>query len=127
MHARRRAGRVGLALLLLAGAGCPGKPALRPGVTFDATVISPDGEGKAVPQGPPSRVESAVTLDKHQVGPEGSPLTLQVRKTEFGQATFEVTFPDKTTQTVRVKNGHAKDVLPEGQKLGVRIRVEESR
>jgi hypothetical protein len=50
-----------------------------------------------------------------------------VRKTEHEKATFDITFPDKTIQMVRVNSGQTKDVLPKGQKIGVRIEVQECR
>jgi hypothetical protein len=65
--------------------------------------------------------------DVREIGSDGTVLTLAVRKTEHERATFEVTFPDKTSEIVRVKTGETKDVLPKGQKVGVRIEVRECR
>ena len=49
-----------------------------------------------------------------------------VRKTQYAKATFDITFPDKSVQRVQVKVGKPKDILPRGQKFGVRIELEES-
>ncbi len=66
-------------------------------------------------------------LSTQDIRHDGRTLSLQVRKTEFGRATFQVTFPDKNVQQVKVKAGETKDVLPEGQDIGVRIAVQECR
>jgi hypothetical protein len=125
MHLRRPVARLGLALLVLVSAGCSGQKAPRPGATFEVAVITRGAGGKVESQGPATRVESAVTQDVRDITHEGATLSLLVRKTEYGQATFDVTFPDKTTQRVRVKNHQTKDVLPAGQNVGVRIQVQE--
>jgi hypothetical protein len=116
--------RLGIALLVLVPASCK-KPA-RPGVTYAVTVISTGKDGKATPQGEATRVESALVESEQAVAHEGHTFLLVVRKTQYGKATFDITFPDKTVQRTQVKAGEPKEVLPRGQKNGVRIEVLES-
>jgi hypothetical protein len=125
MHPTCRALRLGAALFCLALAGCPEKP--KPGVTGNVSVITRGSDGKAVPQGPATRLESAPVNTVREVRHEGQTLSLLVRKTEYEKGTFEVTFPDGTTQRARVSAGETKDVLPEGQAVGLRIELQESR
>ena len=72
-------------------------------------------------------IPTAVVNDAGEVGNPGSTVSIQVRKTEYGKAIFEITFPDKSTQRIAIKAGDSKDILPKGQKVGVRIQVHESR
>jgi hypothetical protein len=126
MPAARWLSRVGAALLVLAAAGCSGKE-LKPGVTYETTVLTRGANGKAEPQGPATRVESVVVGHTQDITHDGHTLVLTVRKTEYERATFDAAFPDKAHEMVRVKKGESKDLLPQGQALGVRIRVEECR
>jgi len=91
------------------------------------SVIARGNDGKATPQAPPMRVESAAVKDVKEITHEGRTLSLFVHKTEYERATFDVSFPDKTTQMVRVKTGETRDVMPEAQNIGVRIEVHECR
>jgi hypothetical protein len=117
------AGVVAAAIL---GNGCSNH-GLKPGVTFEASVIAMGEGGTATPQGPQTRVESALVQDVREIANDGIVFTLAIRKTEHEKATFEITFPDKTSQLVRIKDGETKDVLPKGQKHGIRIAVFECR
>ena len=71
-------------------------------------------------------VDGAVVNDVAEVTYEGGAITVQVRKTSHGKATFAITFPDKTTQMIALKAGDSKDLLPKGQKVGLRIQVQEA-
>jgi hypothetical protein len=115
--------QLGLALVLLAAAGCTKGP--KPGVTFDVTVIARGSDGQVTPQGPPTHFESAVVQTVREISHDGQTLSLLIRKTEYAKGTFEITFPDKKTQMVKVEDHEMKDILPEGQKIGVRIAVDE--
>jgi hypothetical protein len=125
MHATGRALRLGAVFGVLLFAGCSREP--KPGVTGNVTVITRGNDGKTVPQGELVRLESAPVNTVREIAHEGQTLSLLVRKTEFEKGTFDVTFPDKTTQRVQVSNGETKDVLPQGQKIGLRIDLQESR
>jgi hypothetical protein len=115
-----------IALLLVAAAGCSSKE-LKPGVTYEVSIITAGADGKAAPQGPATRVESVVVGHVQEIAHEGHTLSLAVRKTEFEKATFDVTFADQATERVRIEAGKTKDVLPASQKLGVRIAVQQCR
>ena len=115
---------VALALFLLVIAGCKSK--IQPGATFTLSIIAKDKEGKLTPQGSIVQVGGASVESKQEIAHEGQSFSLLVRKTQYGKTTFEVTFPDKTTQMVQAKAGEIKDILPKGQKLGVRIELQES-
>jgi hypothetical protein len=125
MPATRWLSRAGAALLVLA-AGCSGKE-LKPGVTYETTVLTRGENGKAVPQGPATRVESVVVGHTQEIIHDGRTLVLTVRKTEHERATFDAAFPDKAHEMVRIKQGESKDLLPEGQAFGVRVTVRECR
>jgi hypothetical protein len=109
-------------LIVYAGCGKGG----RPGVTYNVSVVTKGQDGRAAPQGPATRVESAVVGAAQELTYEGDTLSLVVRKTQYGKATFDVTFPNKAVQRLQVKVGEPKDVLPGGQKVGVRIELQES-
>ena len=126
MHATRRVALAGLALLLLVAPACS-KKTFKPGVTYDVTVITRGAGGQLTPQGPATRVEGVVVGHAQEIALDGRTVSLAVRKTEYEKATFDVTFPDQATQMVRIKTGESKDVLPEGQKSGLRIAVQECR
>ena len=121
--------QVSLAVALLAGtlSGCfkPAPPP--PGVTYSVSAVIRGADGRAKQQGEASSVTSAVVDDVQELGYEGGSILVQVRKTEYGKAIFEVTFADKLRQRVAVKAGESAVVLPRGQKLGLRIEVKEAR
>jgi hypothetical protein len=103
------------------------KKAFKPGVTYEVTVITPGAGGQVAPQGSATRVEGVIVGHVQEVPLDGRTVSLAVRKTEYGRATFDVSFPDQVAQMVRVKTGETKEVLPEGQKSGLRIAVQECR
>jgi hypothetical protein len=110
--------------LLLVLAGCARGP--RPGVTGNVSILTRDNDGKAAPGGTATGLESAAVGTVREFTHEGRTLSLLVRKTEFEKGTFEITFPDQTTQRVRLSAGETRDVLPDGQKVGLRIELQES-
>jgi electron transfer flavoprotein alpha subunit len=114
----------GAALCLLLPAGC--SKAVRPGATYNVWILAKGNDGKAAPQGSATRVESAAVQNVQEISNEGQTLLLVVRKTQYGKATFDIIFPDKTTQRVQVKAGEPKDLLPRGQKIGARIEILDS-
>jgi hypothetical protein len=124
-----RAARRLLALVLigcfLAGVGCAGGGAVS-GVSYSVCAIAKSKDGKVSPQGPATQVEAAGVGDREEVTHESTTLAVQVRKTQYAKATFEITFPDHSLHMVQVKAGETKDILPKGQKVGVRIEVQES-
>jgi hypothetical protein len=112
--------------LLFAVMGC-GAPPPPPGVSFSASALSRGADGKIKQDGEAITVAIAVVNDTAEVGNPDSAVSVRVRKTEYGKAIFEITFPDQSTLTIRIKAGDAKNILPKGQKVGVRIQVRESR
>lgn len=123
-HVTRSVIRLGVALLVLVPVGC--RKEVKPGVVYNVAIITPDKNGKATPQGSATRVESAGVGSEQEITHEGHTLSLAIRKTQYGKATFDITFPDKAIQRVQVKAGAPKDILPQGQKIGVRIEIQES-
>ncbi len=115
---------MGFTLLLLVTTGCS-RPAPKPGVTYQVSVLTLESNGRLVPQGAPTRVESATVQHTQELTHNGQSLALLVRKTEYGRATFDVTFPDKEVQMVRVKTGETKDVLRAEHGIGLRIEVQD--
>jgi hypothetical protein len=116
---------IGIVLCLLVPAGCSSKKII-PGAAYSLSIITKGNDGKLAPQGPVTQVGGAAVESVQQVTHEGQTLSVLVRKTQYGKATFEVTFPDKSTQMIQVKAGEPKNVLPKGQKIGVRIELQES-
>jgi hypothetical protein len=116
--------RIGAALCLLLSAGCP--KTVKSGATYDAWILVRGNDGKVAPQDPATRVGSAAVENVHELSYEGQTLSLVVRKTQYGKATFDIIFPDKTKHLVQVKTGDPKEILPNGQKIGVRIEIVES-
>lgn len=116
---------LGMILLLLIDSGCSNKK-IKPGASFTLSIIAKDKQGKLTPQGSVVQVGEAVLDSKQEIGQDGRIYSLLVRKTQYGRATFDVTFPDKTTQMIQVKAGEPKDVLPKGEKIGIRIELQES-
>jgi len=115
---------LGFALLLIVQAGC-GRGA-RPGVTYNASIITKGIDGQVTPQGSVTTVKSAVVEAIQKIDYEGDSISVVVRKTQYGKATFDITFPNKDTQRAQVKVGQPKDILPSEEGIGVRIEVQES-
>jgi hypothetical protein len=115
---------IGIACFLLINAGCSSE--IKSGAAYNVSIIAKDKQGKPKPQGPIIQVERASVTSKQQLTHEGQTLSLLVRKTQYGRATFEVTFPDQSTQMFQVKAGETKDILPKGQKFGVRVELQQS-
>ncbi len=119
---------LGLALSLLVQAGCEGGKG-KPGVSYSVTVITKGPDSKVAPQA--TRVESTANVadaghEPASLSYDGQSYSVVVLKTQYGKATFDVTFPDKSVHRVQVKVGEPKDILPAGQKIGVRIELQES-
>jgi|SRR5579884_3584859 len=115
----------GAFLCLLLPVGCS-KNTARPGATYNVWILTKGNDGRAVPQGSATRVESAAVENVQEISNEDQSVSLVVRKTQYGKATFDIVFPDKTSQRVQVKAGEPKDILPSGQKIGVRIEILDS-
>ena len=75
---------------------------------------------------PSQVIEAAQPEDVQELIHQERSVFVQVRKTQYGKATFEVTFPDSTTQMAQIKVGERKDILRKDQKIGVRIEVQDS-
>jgi hypothetical protein len=114
-----------LGILFIAAAGCS-KGKIIPGVNYTICVLTKGNSGKVEQQDSVSRAGSAVAGDEREVGDEGSKFLVRVRKTQYGKATFEVTFPDSSIQLVQVRTGERTDILPKGKAVGVRIEVQDS-
>ena len=112
-------------IFLIALAGCS-QPAPAPGVTYSASAVTKSPDGKLKQFAPAITIDGAVVNDVAEVTYDGGAITVQVRKTSYGKATFAITFPDKTTRMVALKAGSSKDLLPKGQKVGLRIQVQEA-
>lgn len=96
-------------------------------MTYIASAIVKGNDGKIMQQEESAiQVESALVDGGQEVVHEGSKFQLVVRKTAYGKATFEITFPDNSVQRIVVKAGETKDILPKGKNLGVRIEVQDS-
>jgi hypothetical protein len=115
---------IGIACFLLINTGCSSE--IESGAAYNVSIIAKDKAGKLTPQGPIIQVGRASVQSKQQLTHEGQTLSLLVRKTQYGKATFEVTFPDQITQMFQVKAGETKDILPKGQKFGVRVELQQS-
>ncbi len=115
---------IGIACFLLINAGCSSE--IKSGAVYNVSIIAKDKEGKLKPQGPIIEVGRASVKSKQQLTHEGQTFSLLVRKTQYGKATFEVTFPDQITQMFQVKAGETKDILPKRQKFGVRVELQQS-
>jgi hypothetical protein len=115
---------IGIACFLLINAGCSSE--IKSGAAYNVSIIAKDKEGRLKPQGPIIQVGRVIVQSKQQLEHEGQTFSLLVRKTQYGKATFEVTFPDQSTQMFQVKVGEAKDILPKRQKFGVRVELEQS-
>jgi hypothetical protein len=114
-----------LGVVCAIGCGCSKQSAPLPGVTFSLSAIIRTKDSK-LDQQTPTRVEGALVEDVEDVTFGSDTLSVLVRKTQYGRATFGITFPDHSTQTIQVKSGEIKDVLPKGKKLGVRIEVHDA-
>ena len=115
---------IGIACFLLINAGCSSE--IKPGADYNVSIIAKDNDGKLKPQGPIIQVERAGVQSKQQLTHEDQTLSLLVRKTQYGKATFEVTFPDHNTQMFQAKDGETKDILPKPKKIGVRVELQQS-
>ena len=115
---------IGIACFLLINAGCSSE--IESGAAYNVSIIAKDKAGKLTPQGPIIQVGRASVQSKQEVTHEGQTFSLLVRKTQYGRATFEVTFPDQITQMFQVKAGETKDILPKRQKFGVRVELQQS-
>ena len=115
---------IGIACFLLINAGCSSE--IKSGAAYNVSIIARDKQGKLKPQGPIIQVERASVQSKQELTHEGQTLSLLVRKTQYGKATFEVTFPDQFTQMFQVRAGETKDILPKRQKFGVRVELQQS-
>jgi hypothetical protein len=110
-------------LLFLVPVGCSTTP--RPGVTCNVSIITQGSDGEITPQGSMTRIASAAVNTETKITHEGSTFSVLVRKTEYGKVTLDLTFPGLEPQRVRINAGETKDVIPEGQKVGLRIDVQE--
>jgi hypothetical protein len=128
MHATRPLIGLLLAAFVLAGAGCSGTR-LEPGATFTLCPVAALKGGQADPRGEARMIKSAEVEEVAELADPDGTITVQVRKTQYGKATFEVTFSDRATQLVQVRKGESKDIFPrrKSQKVGVRIEVQEAR
>ena len=115
---------VGIACCLLINAGC--SPEIKSGAAYNVSIIAKDKHGKLKPQGPIIQIERASVTSRQQLTHEGQTLSLLVRKTQHDRATFEVTFPDQSTQMFQVRASETKDILPKRQKFGVRVELQQS-
>jgi hypothetical protein len=115
---------IGIACFLLMNAGCSSE--ITSGAAYNVSIIARDKAGKLQPQGPTIQVGRVSVHSKQQLEHEGQTLSLLVRKTQHGRATFEVTFPDQISQMFQVRVGETKDILPMRQKLGVRVELHQS-
>ncbi len=114
-----------VAVLLVVSAGCKAKAPV-PGVTYTASAIVKGEDGTVRDTDEPAvQVQSGVVGDDKEVLNEGKRFLVHVRKTSYGEAILEVTLPDNSTQTLKIKVGQTKDVLPRGQNHGVRIAVQD--
>jgi hypothetical protein len=120
----RRGIQIGVALCLVLMTSCP--KTVKPGATFDAWILTKGSDGKMTPQGSAARVDSAAVESVHEISNGSQTLSLIVCKIQYGKATFDVIFPDKTTLRIQVKAGQPKDILPSGQAIGVRIEIVDS-
>jgi hypothetical protein len=116
--------RLGIAFALIVPAGCTkGKKA---GVSYSVSVITKGRDGKVTPQGSATQVQAAKAEGSQEISYDGQNISVAVRKTQYGKATFEITFPNKAVARTQVKVGTPRDILPRGQKVGVRIELQES-
>ena len=111
-------------IFLIALAGCS-QPAPAPGVTYSASAVTKRPDGKLKQFAPAITIDGAVVNDVAEVVNNDPPIGGKL-KTSHGKATFAITFPDKTTQMIALKAGDSKDLLPKGQKVGLRIQVQEA-
>jgi hypothetical protein len=115
---------IGVAFCLLIHAGCAEK--IKPGTTYNLSIITKSNDGKLTPQEPATQVGGANVESVQEISHEDQTYSVKVRKTQYGKATFEIVFPDNTREQVQVKAGEAKDILPKGKKVGVRIELVDS-
>jgi hypothetical protein len=123
MHATHAILPLAAAFFVFLHAGCSKE--VKPGVTCEVFFLAKGDDGTVSTRGPATRIESATVHHVQEIAHEGQALSLLVRKTEYGKAMFEITFPDNETQRVRIEVGETRDVLPKGQKIGLRIAVQD--
>jgi hypothetical protein len=116
---------LGVALFLLLLAGC-GRGGARPGVTYNVSVITKGIDGEVKPQGSVTTVKSAAVEAVLKIDYEGNSISLVVRKTQYGKATFDIIFPNQDVQRKQVKVGKPEDIWPGEEGIGVRIELQES-
>ncbi len=109
--------------VLLACAGCTAES--KPGVTCNVCVLAQGTDGKFIQQGSVTRIESAPVNTTTEIPFDGGSLTVLVRKTEHGKVTLDVTFPDSAMQRAKINAGETKDILSKGQKVGLRVEVQD--
>jgi hypothetical protein len=117
--------RVFLGLLLFVGTGCLRSGAPTPGVSYSVSVITRDSD-RRLKEEPARSVEDAVVEDVEELVYQGEQFLVQVRKTQSGQATFEITFPDRSVQMVQIRRGQSKNTFAKQQQVGIRIAVQEA-
>jgi hypothetical protein len=115
-----------MGVLFLVAAGCSRNGVPPPGVKYSVSAITKGKDGSIRQEEPEAVVGSAAATDPKEVAYEGHTILVRVRKTQYGKATFEVTFPDNSSQMVQVRSGETKDILARGQRTGVRIQVQDS-
>lgn len=110
-----------LAGVVFLSSGCSSPP--KPGVTFNLTILEKAEDGNLMVKGPVEKIVSApVRTEKTIVLPETT-VSLLVRKTEYGKATFEVTYPGQEAKRVRIESGQTQEIFPEEVRFGLRIEV----
>jgi hypothetical protein len=127
MHATRPLTALLFGFSLTTLPGCWGAGP-EPGVTFTLCAVAGGNGSQISPRGEARKIEGAGVEDVAELLDPAGTITVQVRKTQYAKATFEITFPDKATQLVQVRQGESKDILPKGksQKVGVRIEVQKA-
>jgi hypothetical protein len=126
-HSRTCNSAVLLCLCFLVGSGCSNGSGPPPGVTYSLAIIIKGKDGKVEQLEPAEVIENAQPEDLRELDCQDGRLLVHVRKTQYGKATFEVTFPTNTSQMAQIKAGETKDLVPRKAKTGVRIAVQESR
>jgi len=95
-------------------------------VTYIASAIVKGTDGKIEQQEESVvQVTSALVEDGQEVVHQGNKFQLVVRKTSYGKASFEITFPDNSVHKIVIKAGEKKDILPNGKIVGVQIEVQD--
>jgi hypothetical protein len=93
-------------------------------VSYEATGLHREAGGKIVAGamvGP--RATSVPSAAEVEIN--GKKATVQVQAIERDQVTFEITYPDGTTERAQMRRGESKSFIPNGKDFGVRIQVKE--